>query len=176
MRYLKCAALLLALALSPLARAANDTNDLQGKPAPDFALKTLDGKDAKLSDEKGNVVVVDFWATWCPPCRKSLPHLNKIASDKSLAEKGLKVMAVDAQEKADVVQNFVSENKFTFNVPMDADGATMKDYKVQGIPTTVVVGRDGMIKNVFIGFVGEKSVKALDAAIESALKEPKPAK
>src|SRR6266567_6324367 len=100
------AGLVLGLLFAPsTSRAADDTNALVGKQAPDFALKTLDDKDVKLSDLKGNVVVLDFWATWCPPCRKSLPHLNKVANDKELADKGLKVFAVNCRETKDKVKD-----------------------------------------------------------------------
>jgi thiol-disulfide isomerase/thioredoxin len=175
MRLFNIAAGLIAMSLLvSAARAAEDTESLKGQPAPDFSLKTLDGKDVKLSDLKGNVVVLDFWATWCPPCRASLPHLNKVAENKELAEKGLKVLAVNDKEASDKVEGFMTKNKYSFAVPMDADGSTMTEYKVRGIPTTIVVGRDGVIRNVFIGYSGEEGSKKLDAAIEKALKEGKP--
>lgn len=142
---------------------------LEGKPAPDISLTTLDGKSVKLSEQKGSVVVMDFWATWCGPCKLSLPHIQKISEDKSLAEKGLKVWAVNARETKDKIEPFMSENKYTFAVPMDAAGAAMKEYMIRGIPTTIVVGRDGVIRNVFVGF-GEGSDQKLDKAIEEALK------
>lgn len=169
------AATVAALVLAVVsARAAEGPPSLEGKPAPDFALKTLDGKDVKLSDMKGHVVVIDFWATWCPPCRESLPHLQALSVDKEKADQGLVVWAVNAREKSDKVKEFLTTNKYTFTVPMDA-GATMKEYLVRGIPTTIIVGRDGTVKKAFVGF-GPNSAEAMDKAIEAALKDPKPKK
>lgn len=145
---------------------------LEGKPAPDIALTTLDGKEVKLSDQKGKVVLVDFWATWCPPCRESLPHVQELSADKAAAEKGLVVWAVNARETKDKIEAFVKQNNYTFSVPMDAKGAAMKEYGVRGIPTTVVVGRDGTVKKVFVGF-GQGSAKQIDEAVKSALDEKK---
>ena len=135
-----------------------------------MTLKTLDGKDVKLSGQKGNVVLLDLWATWCPPCRKSLPHVQELSADKALAQKGLVVWAVNSQEPAATAEKFLKENKYTFTVPMDAEGKVGKAYLVTGIPTTVIVGRDGTIKDVFIGF-GPNSGKAIDAAVAKALAE-----
>jgi thiol-disulfide isomerase/thioredoxin len=143
---------------------------LEGKPAPDFSLDTLDGKKIKLSDLKKNVVVLDFWATWCPPCRKSLPHVEEVSKKKDLADKGLKVLAVNAQEDKAKVEKFMKDNNFTFTVPMDKDGKVMQDYGIQGIPTTIVVSRGGKVHKVFVGF-GDDSPKQLDKAIEEAMKE-----
>jgi thiol-disulfide isomerase/thioredoxin len=174
------AALLLGLGLTWVrtpapARAAaaaevKSPEQLEGKPAPDFSLDTLDGKKIKLSDLKKNVVVLDFWATWCPPCRKSLPHVEEVSKKKDLADKGLKVLAVNAQEDKAKVEKFMKDNNFTFTVPMDKDGKVMQDYGIQGIPTTIVVSRGGKVHKVFVGF-GDDSPKQLDKAIEEAMKE-----
>ncbi|MCY2954600.1 MAG: TlpA disulfide reductase family protein [Planctomycetota bacterium] len=173
---LVCVAAVVAFILTGnAAQRENDTQTLVGKPAPDFTLKTLDGQEVKLSSLKGSVVVVDFWATWCPPCRKSLPHLQTVSKNEDLAKNGLKVLAVNALEKQDKVEEFVKQNSYSFTIPMDASGDTMKEYRVQGIPTTVIVGRDGNIKNVFVGYGGEESGKQLDKAIDAALAEAKPA-
>jgi thiol-disulfide isomerase/thioredoxin len=146
-----------------------DTESLKGKQAPDFTLKTLTGETVKLSDQKGKVVLVDMWATWCPPCRKSLPHIQEISANKDLAEKGLVVWAVNFSEETPEVQKFVKDNKYTFVVPMDK-GEVGKNYLVQGIPTTVIVGKDGNIKEEFIGFAPATAAQ-IDAAVKSALAE-----
>lgn len=159
-----------AMYLSPTAHAAEgDTVSLKGKEAPDFALKTLDGKEVKLSGLKGKVVLLDFWATWCPPCIKSLPHIHELSKNADHAKKGLVVLAVNAQEKPATIKTFLASKKMAdLTVPLDADGKTMGDYKVQGIPTTIVVGKDGKVAEVFVG-IGPDSSAKLDAAIEKAL-------
>jgi thiol-disulfide isomerase/thioredoxin len=137
-------------------------------------MSTLDGKSVKLSDEKGHVVIVDFWATWCIPCRQVLPHLQKYQDDKDLAAKGLKVWAVDVVSKNETkpkVQKFVDENKYTFTVPLDEDSKARESYLISTYPTTVVIGRDGKVRNVFMGYENPDDLKKLDEAVEAALKE-----
>ena len=173
--FLFLAAALLAVAgLTLTARAANDPASLKGKAAPAIALKTLDGKDLSLADLKGKVVLVDTWATWCPPCRLSLPHIQKISTDKALADKGLVVWAVNDQETKPVVEAFLKQNSYTFTVLMDDKAAVLKAYFVSGIPTTILVGRDGTVKDAFVGYGGDASAKEIDDAVAKALAEPAP--
>src|SRR4051812_1011545 len=171
------AVLILALCVIPsIGRGADDAdppNPLLGKDAPDFTLKAIDGKDVKLSKHKGDVVVIDFWAIWCPPCRKSLPHLSKLANNKELVEKGLQVYALNCGDDKDKVEKYVTENNLRVRVLVDTTIATQKDFMLEGVPATVIVGRDGKIKNVLLGFEGEKSEKLLEEAIATALKDPK---
>jgi peroxiredoxin len=164
----------LMLVVNPAARAANDPASLKGKAAPAIALKTLDGKDVTLADLKGKVVLVDTWATWCPPCKASLPHIQAVATDKALAEKGLVVWAVNDKETKEVVDKFMKDNKYTFAVPMDTKGDMLKAYNVSGIPTTFIIGRDGTVKDAFVGYGGDASAKEIDAAVAKALAEPAP--
>lgn len=148
---------------------------LVGKPAPDFTLASFEGQEVKLSDQKGKVVLIDFWATWCPPCRESLPHVQKLSDDKAMADKGLVVWAVNAREAKDKIEPFMKQNKYSFSVPMDKDGKAMTAYHVSGIPTTIVVGRDGTVKNAFVGFAGDKDAKEIHNAVAKALAEEQPA-
>src|SRR5436190_6294613 len=158
---------------APAQKEEKDVRSLEGKPAPDLTLNTLDGKQFKLSALKGSVVLMDYWATWCPPCRKSLPHINTISQDKELAAKGLKVFAINDKEKKPEVEQFVKQNNYSFTVPLDVQGKFGQLYLVRGIPTTVLVGRDGNIKKVFVGF-GDGSEEGIKQAINEALDDKGP--
>jgi len=149
--------------------SADGPEDFKGKAALNISLTTVTGEHMNLADLKGKVVVIDFWATWCPPCRASLPHIQKLSTDQDAAKNGLKVFAVNAKETKDKIEPFLKQNNYTFVVPMDSDGQAMDAYKVDGIPTTVVIGRDGKVRAVTVGWDG--SGKAVDDAVDAALKE-----
>jgi peroxiredoxin len=138
---------------------------LEGKPAPDFSAKNLEDKVVSLKDFKGKVVIVDFWATWCPPCREGLPHVDKIY--QTFKDKGVVALAVDVQEPKDKVEQFMKDNKFTFTALLDSDGKVSEAFKVNGIPQTVIIGRDGLVKKVFVG-TGPDSEKLLHDAVAAA--------
>jgi peroxiredoxin len=151
------------------AEKQEDPSALEGKAAPDFALKGMDDKEVKLSALKGSVVVLDFWATWCPPCRASLPHLDEL--NKEMAAKGVKVFAVNLEEDKDAVKKFIDTTKLTSPVLLDSTGATAQAYGASAIPQTVVVGKDGKIAKVFVGFNPNESPATLKAAVEAAMKK-----
>ena len=173
-----CVAALLAAAAAPARtparRAPNHIGQMKGHPAPPFELKTIDDKTVTLQQFKGRVVLIDYWATWCGPCRDELPHTQKLADDAALAERGLSVLAIDKEETADKVRPFLEKHKYTFTVPMDTDHKFGDAYFMHGLPVTVVIGREGIVKAVFIGY-GPSTAPKIDAAIEEALKEPAPA-
>jgi peroxiredoxin len=166
---------LLAAGLGLDLRAANYTPaSLEGKPAPEIKLKALNGRDLSLADQKGKVVLIDNWATWCPPCKASLPHIQKLSADKSLADKGLVVWAIDAQEPKATVNSFMEDNHYTFTVLLDEKGTTLRNYFISGIPTTIIVGRDGTVKNTFVGYGGDTTAKQIDDAVNQALADGAP--
>ncbi len=138
---------------------------LEGKPAPDFKLTGLDDKPVQLSDLKGSVVVLDFWATWCGPCVQSLPHLDQVYKD--VKDSGVKIYAVNAQEDKDKVQNFVTSKNLSVPVLLDTDGAVLKAYLASGIPQTVIIGKDGQVRKVMVGF-GPGTEQTLRSELKAA--------
>ena len=115
--------------------------------APDFTLDSLDGDAITLSDLEGQVVVLDFWATWCRPCVRSMPHLQELY--ERYAEQEVVVLAINVAQERDEVAEFIAETGYTFTVLLDSDSGVTDDYRVQGIPHTVVVDREGEVHSVF---------------------------
>jgi peroxiredoxin len=153
------AALVLAAAVSrPAAtgepKAPEKKVELLGKPAPDFELELLAGGKLKLSDLKDKkIVVIDFWATWCPPCRKALPILIEVTD--GLKDKDVTFCAVDLREDAEKVKKFLEAQKLSCTVAFDKDGAVAKSYGVTGIPQSVIIGKDGTVQAVHVGFAAD---------------------
>jgi peroxiredoxin len=123
---------------------------LLDKPAPDFSLPDSAGPDkAKLADLKGNVVIVDFFATWCGPCRESIPTV--IGWQKKYAGKGLKIVGISSEEFAEVAK-FAKEQKIPYTVAADPKGEVFADaYHIPAIPALVVIDREGVVRHVDIG-------------------------
>ena len=120
-----------------------------GQLAFDFALDDVSGQRVKLSDLRGHPVVVNFWATWCPPCRQELPALQ--SAYQRFRDKGVILVGVDLKENAETIQNFTTQFSLTYPLLLDRDGAVSERYQVRGIPTTVIVDADGVVRARHVG-------------------------
>jgi thiol-disulfide isomerase/thioredoxin len=143
---------------------------LVGKAAPALNLEMLGGGKADLSAAGGKVVMLDFWATWCPPCVRGLPVMSRLS--EQYKDRGLVFYAVNVQEDERTVRRFLERQKLAIPVAMDKDGSAGERYGVTGIPQTVLIGKDGTVQAVHVGFTSEME-KELSEQIEKLLKGEK---
>ncbi len=135
---------LLMLAAMPLqAKNANG-------PAPDFTLKTLDGRNMKLSELAGNVVMINFWASWCAPCRVEMPKLNDLYN--KYKDLGFVLLGVNVEQQEQPPRNFLKKRPVDFPILLDKGNDVSKQYNVIAMPTTVLVDRSGNMRYVHQGY------------------------
>lgn len=136
-----------------------------GVQAPAFELVGTD-KQVKLADYKGKVVYLDFWASWCGPCRHSFPWMNSMQS--KFGEKGLQVIGVNLDAKSDDGKRFLTGNPAEFSVAFDPSGTTPRLYGVKGMPSSYLIGRDGKVIFQHVGF-NDADRAELEKQIQTAL-------
>jgi thiol-disulfide isomerase/thioredoxin len=144
-RVLACA-IAFHLALAPAAALA------QAKIIPDLAAQDAQGTDVKLRGYIGHVVLVDFWASWCPPCKASFPALDALS--KELNSRGVVVLAINVDERRRDADAFLSEHPHTMTVLFDPKGTLPSALKMQGMPSSFVVDRLGTIRFTHMGYTG----------------------
>lgn len=134
-----------------LGRQKEEESPLKGEIAMDFTLDGLkDGESFTLSQYRGKVVMLDFFATWCPPCRKELPLLQKL--NEKYKDKDFIFIAVDSMEEKRVVENFAASQKLDFNIALDTDGSVGNKFRVDSYPTLVIIDKFGNISGVHVGY------------------------
>jgi peroxiredoxin len=128
------------------------------KPAPDFALQTLDGSQIRLSDLRGKTVLLNFWATWCPPCKAEMPDLNALHREYGEA-RAFTVLGIDDEEGQADVAAFAKQNAIAFPLALDSDGVVTSDrYNVRGLPTSLIIDRDGNIRDMWTGRISKEAM------------------
>lgn len=134
----------------------------EGNKAPDFQLQTLDGKEIKLSDLKGKKVILNFWATWCPPCKAEMPHMQEFYQEQSNDK--VEILAVNltnAEKNPNDVGNFVESYGLTFPVLLDTDGSIGTTYQAFTIPTSYVIDTKGFIQKKIVGPMDKEMMNEL---------------
>ena len=135
----------------------------QGHTAPDFELRDLEGQLVRLSDYRGQVVMINFWAIWCGYCRAEMPVLQ--AAYERYQGDGFVVLAVDVMDRKDPVVEYVREAGLTFPVLLDRSSEVSTQYRVRGLPTSFYVDRDGVIQEIHIGPVDEAMMAGILAQL-----------
>jgi len=135
--------------------------------APDFTIQTLDGRAITLSDLRGHVVVLNFWATWCSPCKAEMPALQHVYLDTH--DQGVEILAITVETDKAALQRFVDAYRLTFPIGVDASTEVSRRYRVQGTPTTFFIDRKGIIRWVVVG--GPMSEGLIRSKIETLLQE-----
>jgi len=157
-----------ALLLSAFAASSLASGGLEGQVAPDFALKSSTGENLRLSEYRGDVVMINFWATWCGPCRQEMPLLDELYSRYNRV--GFNLLGVNIDDDSRRAMQMVEELGVNFPVLFDARKEVSKLYEVEAMPVTVIVDRQGTVRYVHHGYKPGYEDKYLDQ-IRSLLRE-----
>jgi len=141
----------------------------EGFAAPNFTLETLDGEAVTLSDLRGKAVVINLWASWCPPCRAEMPALQ--AAYEADRDRGLEIVAVNMtyQDSEQDARRFVEDFGLAFTIPLDREGTVARQYFLRALPSTFFVGPEGVIEKVVIG--GPMSEATIRSTVSEMLTE-----
>jgi len=126
-----------------------------GNQAPDFQLQSLDGQTVSLGDLQGKPVLINFWATWCSPCRGEMPYIQEIYEEWS--DRGLVVLAINIGESSSKAEEFMQSYNLSFTVLLDTKQDVAQKYNIQYIPTTFFIDKDGIIQDKVIGAFQNKT-------------------
>ncbi|OYD56913.1 hypothetical protein CGZ90_15285 [Fictibacillus aquaticus] len=140
----------------------------EGDFAPDFTLQTLEGKNIKLSDYKGKKVVLNLWASWCPPCKAEMPHMQAFY-EKNKDKQNVEILAVNLttmeKDRANI-QTFVDDYQLTFPVPLDEKGDIGVEYQAFSIPTTYMIDSNGTIQRKIVGPMDEEFLNKMVSSMK----------
>ncbi len=154
MRIVFLCMLMLVVAMGPKPSGSGkdspfEVDGLVNAKAPDFTLKDMQGRNVTLSSLKGKAVILNFWATWCPPCKAEMPSLNKLYLE--LRGRGLEVIAVSTDSSLMHVKDYLAKARLDFTIVHDEKRSVLKQYKVFSMPTTFLINREGVIAERIFG-------------------------
>jgi len=159
-------AIFLATGLANQASATGRSGEqLIGRRAPEFLADSINGKPVSLSNYPESPIILNFWASWCPPCRDETPHFEKIW--RLYKEKDVVVIGINVQDDLNSANEYISEFDVTFINGMDKNGRIMVDYGVTGLPVTFFLDREGMIIGRWVGSIGASSLESRAEALEN---------
>ncbi|MFZ2989562.1 TlpA disulfide reductase family protein [Ideonella sp.] len=161
-------AALLSLLLLAQPWAALAAAPATGAPAPNFVLRTLDGQNLRLSEQRGQVVMLNFWATWCGPCREEMPQLNRLHDKYKGA--GFALLGINVDEDPRQAAALAAKLGVKFPVLLDSDKQISKTYDLSAMPSTVLIDRDGKVRHVHRGY-RDGVADLYDQQIRQMLKE-----
>ena len=152
--------LLAGVVFSVFAASSLASSGLAGQPAPDFALKSSSGQNMRLSEHRGDVVMINFWATWCGPCRQEMPLLDELYSRYQRV--GFNLLGVNIDDDSSRAMEMINELGVSFPVLFDAAKEVSRLYQVDAMPVTVIVDREGNVRHVHQGYKPGYEQKYLD--------------
>ncbi|MDE0744304.1 MAG: TlpA disulfide reductase family protein [SAR202 cluster bacterium] len=138
---------------------------LIGEKSPEFLAAAIDGDPVSLSNYLGSPIVLNFWASWCPPCRDETPHFEKMW--RLYRQKGVVLLGINVQDTVADADRYIKEFDVTFTNAIDKDGKIMVDYGVTGLPVTFFINREGIIIGRWVGSIGESNLKSRVEALEN---------
>lgn len=119
-----------------------------GEIPPEIELETLNGESFKLSELKGKKVILNFWATWCPPCKEEMPEMQEFYNEYKDEVEIIAINSTSDEQKVQDVHDYINQYNYTYTIPMDVDGKAMKDYNIFSYPTTYFIGTDGKVQQL----------------------------
>jgi peroxiredoxin len=131
----------------------------KGMEAPGFSLQDLDGNPRSLSDFRGKVVMLNFWASWCGFCRSEIPHMNTVYAE--YADQGFEIVAVSLGEDPEHLRQFAAENNMAFPILPDVEGITVPLYLIQSIPASYFLNAEGVVQAVYGGAIQEETLRTI---------------
>jgi peroxiredoxin len=158
----------LHFSLATAAVAPWEIEDVMGKEAPQFTLKNLSGEEISLASFRGKVILINFWATWCKPCKVEMPSLNELYN--TFKDRGLVVLGISIDSSEKPVEKFLKKIPLDFPILLDSEVEVPKEYKVFAYPSTFLIDKRGVLKEKFIGEI-DWSEREIIERVEGYLKE-----